>query len=252
MAGQILYVQVPRIDYIWHPFSLASSSADNEVHLHIGIIGEFKDKNRRGEWTQVSQGRCGAASVRVRAGKRRTAWVGCSWVVPPPRLPRHRIMRMFAGAYQQDKSMATWTYRLLQLFRKSTEQTANSGKPANIDVKVCRRGDAACLFGRMVAHAVVLGCGDALPAAWALRQPVYQVLRPKIQRRGGHRCGHRPHVGALGSQGDGAAPPQGRECVGAPPLPLLLKAHLTCAAGAGQRQATNLSGLSGLADMWRT
>eukprot|EP00049_Salpingoeca_infusionum_P000182 m.37879 g.37879 ORF g.37879 m.37879 type:complete len:1589 (-) comp10142_c0_seq2:886-5652(-) len=40
-AGQWLYLKVPGIDPIWHPFSLASASQEEYVHLHIGIRGSF-------------------------------------------------------------------------------------------------------------------------------------------------------------------------------------------------------------------
>eukprot|EP00051_Salpingoeca_urceolata_P022086 m.354083 g.354083 ORF g.354083 m.354083 type:complete len:1300 (+) comp19908_c0_seq6:183-4082(+) len=52
-AGQWMYLQVPSIDRVWHPFSLASSSADSHIHLHVGIRGEWDQRRRtNGQWVQ--------------------------------------------------------------------------------------------------------------------------------------------------------------------------------------------------------
>jgi len=58
-AGQHLYLQVPEIDYTWHPFSLCSASSDSLIQLHIGICtrsehdwSRGKGKKREGfKWT---------------------------------------------------------------------------------------------------------------------------------------------------------------------------------------------------------
>jgi hypothetical protein len=131
VAGQILYVKVPLIDPIWHPFSLASCSADDEVHLHIGIIGDFKSRNKRGDWTQ----------------------------------PR---------------TEATWTYRLLQLFRKSIEITSKSGQPANIPLKL--RGPFGSPFTKCFdpryKGVVVIGAGTGLTSALSvLKEMVHRHLK---------------------------------------------------------------------------
>ena len=47
-----LCIQVPDIDPFWHAFSLASSSADEEIHLHIGLIGNDWKKKKSGQWKQ--------------------------------------------------------------------------------------------------------------------------------------------------------------------------------------------------------
>jgi ferredoxin-NADP reductase len=36
-AGQWLYLQIPAIGHTWHPFSICSASADENIHFHIGV-----------------------------------------------------------------------------------------------------------------------------------------------------------------------------------------------------------------------
>jgi hypothetical protein len=52
-AGQWLYIQVPDIDHVWHPFTLATSSYDDYVELDIGIRGEWSElRGEEEEWLQ--------------------------------------------------------------------------------------------------------------------------------------------------------------------------------------------------------
>ena len=47
-AGQILYVLIPSIDHVWHPFSLACATPDEHIELHIGIRGKVVDITEEG------------------------------------------------------------------------------------------------------------------------------------------------------------------------------------------------------------
>ncbi|CAK9094073.1 Superoxide-generating NADPH oxidase heavy chain subunit B (NADPH oxidase B) (Superoxide-generating NADPH oxidase flavocytochrome B) [Durusdinium trenchii] len=42
-AGQYIYVKIPAIDQVWHPFTLSSASNDGNIQLHVGIIAKPGD-----------------------------------------------------------------------------------------------------------------------------------------------------------------------------------------------------------------
>ena len=52
-AGQWCYVKVNSIDRVWHPFSIASASADRTVRLYVGVRqGAGWEKSQKGSWVQ--------------------------------------------------------------------------------------------------------------------------------------------------------------------------------------------------------
>ena len=50
-SGQWVYLKCKKIDNIWHPFSLASSSTDAKLQLQIGIRGKWAATTEERKWT---------------------------------------------------------------------------------------------------------------------------------------------------------------------------------------------------------
>ena len=127
-AGQWMYLKVPEIDSVWHPFSLASCGKDDFLELYIGVISHDNWKKNESRY-----------------GK--TVWV-------------------------QDKN-ETWTYRLMDLMRTSTEQQI----PCK--VRGPYGGGFNMCFDPRYKACVVIGAGTGLPSAES-------VLREMIFRRRAH------------------------------------------------------------------
>jgi hypothetical protein len=71
-AGMWVYVMVPKCDFTWHPFSIASSSGDECVDLHIGIHPRNYGKwvqNQYSEW-EHTEGQWTYKLYRLLAGSR--------------------------------------------------------------------------------------------------------------------------------------------------------------------------------------
>jgi hypothetical protein len=71
-AGMWVYIMVPQCDFTWHPFSIASSSGDECVDLHIGIhprnYGKW-EQNQYSEWVHT-EGQWTYKLYRLLAGSR--------------------------------------------------------------------------------------------------------------------------------------------------------------------------------------
>lgn len=54
-AGQYVYIKVPSIDHVWHPYTLCSASNDDSAQVHVGIV-----QGKKAAWTKVPSGAYGA------------------------------------------------------------------------------------------------------------------------------------------------------------------------------------------------
>ena len=74
MSGQYVFICIPKVSYFeWHPFSISSSPHNDDVHLHVRVLGDWTkqlyDKADSTETTAFIDGPYGQPSVDVDGDK---------------------------------------------------------------------------------------------------------------------------------------------------------------------------------------